>query len=470
MALTRRDLLASGAGAILILGPKRLAAQAPTITPERFGAVGDGRTNDTAAFAAMAAFVNSRGGGEIVLRKTTYVVGRQVRSAGRADHFAFEPASIMDFRGCRQAMIIRGNGARLRCAPALRFGSFDPVSGRATHRPMPSYRIDELAAPYRAMIRAEECSGLVEISDLELDGNLGALQIGGQHGDVGWQIPGIGIHLINNSGPERLSRIHAHHHPLDGILIDGVDGRSAESILQSVRSEYNGRQACSITGGRNYVFSRCSFNHSGKGGGISSPPGAGVDIEAEGGKRIRNLRFSDCRFSDNAGVGLLAEAGDAERATFDNCTFVGTTSWGAWPNKPRFRFSRCTFVGAIVNAFGDADPWRACQFRECEFRDEPALSPNGLVYVGDKSPGPIAVLPNSRNVLFDRCGFRLTHRAVLPWATNVTVFSNCTMSQRAPAQAYPRGMFIGRNVITGNVDLYSARIEGELIVNGRRVS
>ena len=41
------------------------------------------------------------------------------------------------------------------------------------------------------------------------------------------------------------------------------------------------------------------------------------------------------------------------------------------------------------------------------------------------------------------------------------------MSQRAPAKSYPRGTFVGRNSISGNVDLYGAVIRGELLVNGR---
>jgi hypothetical protein len=319
------------------------------------------------------------------------------------------------------------------------------------------------------MVRIEECNGGVEVSDLELDGNLQALEIGGQYGDAGWQIPAFGVHLANNDCAEHLLRIRTHHHALDGILIDGVDGRSEKSTIQSVRSEYNGRQGCSITGGSGYTFADCRFNHTGKAG-LWSLPGAGVDIEAEGGKRVRNLRFLRCEFSGNSGAGLTAESGDSEGATFDGCKLIGTSSWAAWPNKPRFRFSRCTFVGPIVHAFGDPDPRRACQFRNCTFLDDPALSPDGLVYGGPNKSRPIADLPSNLNVLFDHCAFRLTHRAVLPWTTNATIFSNCFMSQRAPAQAYPRGTFLGHNVITGNVDLYSARIQGELIVNGHRVT
>jgi len=73
-------------------------------------------------------------------------------------------------------------------------------------------------------------------------------------------------------------------------------------------------------------------------------------------------------------------------------------------------------------------------------------------------------------VMFNHCRFLLTHQAVLPWTTNVVIFADCILSQRARAQSYPRGTFVGRNVLTGNIALYSARIRGEVILNGRRLS
>jgi hypothetical protein len=466
MTLTRRQLLLATAGSWAVAHSARGVGQVAAIAPESFGARGDGTTNDTAAFAAMAAFVNARGGGEIVLRRTTYLVGMQRHQPGR--QYAFGPAPIMEFLGCTGPLVIRGNGARLLCQAGLRYGTFHPVTGRPTRNPMPYTSPGQLASPYRSMIRVENCSGLVDIRDLELDGNVGRLLIGGQYGDVGWQIGTTGIQLVNNQGPERLSRIHSHHHALDGLIIDGPDRRNATSAIDDFVSEYNGRQGCSIVGGRGYTFTRCKFNHTGKVP-ISSPPGAGVDIEAEAGKRVSNLSFVDCEFSNNSGAGLTADSGPSEGASFERCTFIGTTSWAAWPNKPDIRFIGCTFVGPIVHAYGSVDPRRACQFHDCTFRDDPALSPTGQIYGGANESRPIADLSNNPNVLFNRCRFLLTHRSVLPWTTNVVIFADCTLSQRAPAQSYPRGTFIGRNVLTGNIELYSARIHGEVIFNGRRL-
>ena len=456
-------LIVAGAGSSAIA---RGLTRVQAVTPEQFGALGDGTTDDTAAFAAMAAFVSARRGGDILLRRATYMLGRQQRQRG--GDYAFEPAPIMDFIGCSQPLTIRGNGAKLKCRPGLRFGTFHSATGRPTRNRMPYTEAGELATPYRSMIRVERCSGSVAITDLELDGDLGSLVVGGQYGDVGWQIPAIGIHLIDNAGRETLRRIYCHHHALDGIMIDGLDHRHDFSTLEDVVTEHNGRQGCSVVGGRGYAFTNCKFNHSGKAE-ISSPPGAGVDIESERGKHVSDLRFVACEFSNNSGVGMVADTGPSEGATFDRCTFVGTTNWAAWPNKPRFRFTSCSFVGPIVHAFGDSNPQRATRFTGCLFRDDPALSPTREVYGGENLSRPIADLPQNPNVTFDRCTFLLTHDAVLPWTTNVVTFADCRMSQRAAAQSYPRGTFVGHNILKGNVNLYSAKIVGEVFLNGKFV-
>jgi len=472
MALSRRQFLASAAaGAAMPLWEGCAVAAAGAVTPEQFGAKGDGVSNDSAAFAAMAAQVNARGGGEIVLRRTTYIVGQQTRAFGAGAFYAFEPAKIMEFAGCTRPLVIRGNGARIKCARGLRYGAFNRVTGVKVEHPMPNMAAGELATPYRWMILAKDCSGPVEIEDIELDGSLAALSIGGRYGDVGWQVPASGIGLVNNRGSERLARVHSHHHGLDGIMIDGFDGSrgaGATSLIADVRCEHNGRQGCSLVGGRDYAFRDCRFNHSGKTA-LFSPPGAGVDIEAEAGKKIRNIGFAGCEFSDNMGAGLVADTGDSEGVTFERCRFVGTTNWAAWPNKPRFRFDTCLFVGPLVHPFGDRQPARAAQFFDCSFRDDPALSPTGRIYGGENSDRPIADLPGNANVLFSRCNFQLTHDSVLPWSVDV-IYSDCILSQRSTRAAYPRGTFVGRNAITGKVDLYGSRIRGELIVNGTRMA
>jgi hypothetical protein len=429
-----------------------------TFTPELFGAVGDGITNDTAAFAQMSVAVSGAGGGTVILEPKTYIVGGH--EADPTGVYAYAPAKIMNFVACTKDLIIRGNGARLRCADGLRFGTFDPLTGLPTQHPMPYVGTGELASPYIGMINVQDCTGAVYIKGLELDGNLANLSIGGTYGDTGWQIPAYGLRLINNSGGELVVGVHVHHQPVDGVLIDAPANRTTSTKLAEVLSEYNVRQGCSVIGGSNFSFENCGFMNTGKAG-MASAPAAGFDIEAES-SPIRNLTFSSCVFSNNTGAGMGADSGDSEDATFNNCRFVGTTNWAAWPRKPRFRFESCDFVGSICNTYGDADPARATQFHNCSFRDDPALSPTGEVY----SPAfPIADLSNYSNVLFDACSFHLTNDHVLPW-TMYVIYKDVIMSQTASKQAYPRGTYLGTSSIDGNVDLTGSKIGGDVTVNG----
>src|SRR4051794_24413046 len=81
-APTRRNFMAGTMLASCAVGTAAIGL-APQIggegvlRPEDFGARGDGVTNDTAAFNALAAAVNLRGGGLVELRRTTYIVGLQ---------------------------------------------------------------------------------------------------------------------------------------------------------------------------------------------------------------------------------------------------------------------------------------------------------------------------------------------------------------------------------------------------------
>ena len=270
--------------------------------------------------------------------------------------------------------------------------------------------------------------------------------------------------LFNNHASETITNLLIHHHGQDGVMIDGDDRRSSRSRLSKLVTRYNGRQGVSIVGGRGYDFSDCEFSFTGRSA-IYSAPGAGIDIEAEGSKVNRDLTFSGCKFIDNMGVGMVADSGDSEGARFTDCLFVGTTTWSAWPLKPRFAFDRCTFVGSVVHAFPDRDPARAARFTECRFTDDPSQSPSGKVYLGG---GPIVNLAESDNVLFDRCIFDLKDGGVLPWSWRAT-YQDCTMSQASPVTAMTKGKYLGRTTIRAPVDYYGSMVIGTLILNGKPV-
>ncbi|MEG8052030.1 hypothetical protein QP178_20005 [Sphingomonas aurantiaca] len=433
--------------------------------PEAFGAKGDGVSDDSMAMAALSNAVTLYGGGTVVFRQTTYLVGNQgLQPSGK---YMFPPNPLLMFKNCARPLSLLGNGARLQCRNGLRYGVFGANGTREDH-PMP-YLGDGLATPYDAMIHIEGCSGSVVVSDFALIGPGDAVVLGGMFGDVGWQIPAYGLRLIDNRGGEAIERMRLAGHPLDGLSIDGAANPLCPSTrtITDVISDRNGRQGCSLIGGSGYRFSRCSFTRTGRGK-IRSAPGAGFDIEAEGGKRIRDIGFDQCRFADNLGCGMVADSGDSADVRFTQCTFVGTTSWAAWPSKPLFRFAACTFVGGLVRAYGDPDPARATQFVTCSFTDDPGKTTDARIGAGANADRPIADLSNSQNILFDRCSFRAV-RGTLPWST-AAIYRDCTMVQGMQAAGHPRGRFVGANSIHGKVDLSGSKVSGTLIVNGQQVA
>ena len=461
-SVDRRTLLASLAGGPLIPAFKTVAW--PVLRPEDFGARGDGVTNDSAALSKMCSVIVVNRGGTVVLAPgKIYVVGKQRPAAG----LAFEPQNLLEFQGLANSLTIVGNGACLRAAPGLRFGAFDRESGRPSRRGLPNFDQTMVAAPYRGMIVVRGCRGPIVIRDLELDGNVAKLFIGDRWGDQGWQVPGSGLILEDNFEREVVENICSHDHPLDGAIIDGTAHRTHRSRISRMICHNNGRQAVSIVGGSNYDFEDCEFSSTGRSV-VQSPPGAGVDLEAEGGKVIRDCTFIRCKFVDNVGAGLLADTGDTADVRFLDCLFVGTTSWSAWPSKPDFAFERCTFAGTVVHGFASRDPNQAVKFRSCRFTDNPTLSPTSRLFISGEAGNGVVNLEPSDNVLFSNCSLDLRHGGVLPWSWRAT-YQDCSMRQVSGTPAMTKGRYLGTTQIDGPVDLYGSMIEGTVILNGKRV-
>lgn len=456
MALSRRELIACGAAGVFC---GQAPAPAMIFRPEDFGARGDGTNNDTSAFQRLARALNRRGGGTLLLGSgRTYVVGAQSFGEG-----GWQAQPILEFKGLAGPLTIIGSGARLLAQPGLRFGTFDRQSGKPVHHPLPYLNHSDLASAYFGMILVRDCAGSVHVRDLELDGNMAALRIGGGFGDTGWQIPATGLLLIGNRAAEIVENVHTHHHAQDGAMFIGDPARKGRGRVRGLVSRSNGRQGLSITAGRGYDLADCEFSHNARSL-VKSAPAAGVDVEAET-SPIRDINFSKCRFIDNGGCGFVADSGDSRNLGFTDCLFVGTTSWSAWPNKPGCRFAGCTFVGSVVHAFADSDPARAARFTRCTFTDDPKLSPTRKVYT---ETGPIVNLAQSDNVLFDRCTFRLVGSGLLPWSWKA-IYRDCVMSQRSRRVGMPKGRYLGRTTISGPVDLYGSMIQGTVILNGKRV-
>ena len=391
------------------------------------GATGDGTTNDTAAFWKAAELIQKAGGGTLVVPRATYIVGRQEHVAGKPPYYQPQRIFAVDRVNF---LLIEGNGATLRFAPGLRFGSFDPETGEAYNLPkMPFF--DRSYVAQAVPIIEITGSRHVTIRDLELDGNSPNFILGGAWGDTGRQLGGDGTLLYGNTDVQ-LSKVNSHHHPRDGIMIGWPGLKESDPAtphaLTDCTFESNGRQGLSWVGGRGLKAYRCKFNHTARvpvgGAVLRSAPAAGLDIEAEE-SVCRDGYFEDCEFMDNGGCGMVADSGDGGYTKFVRCTFWGTTSWSAWSAKPGLRYEDCKFHGSIVHAHGSSDPALATSWTRCTFEDKPWTD-------GKRSYGNFLAEINGDipNVRFDACTF-IANTCKSIWCSgNGATFSDCAFTHK----------------------------------------
>lgn len=345
-----------------------------------YGAVGDGTADDTDALYAACRALRAAGGGTLRIPPGVYRVGRQTATRATGRSYAWRPAPIVDIRNCPGPVVIEGAGAVLRLAPGLRYGSFHPVTGRP-HAPaaLPFTALDYRAAPVEAGMVTLIGNASVTVRGLELDGRSGTLVVGGAWGDTGIQVPATGLFLFGNARAV-VEDVYTHHHGLDGYMA-GVPGLTEASpptphTFTSVRSEHNGRNACSWIGGRGFTWMNPTFSHSGRGA-VRSSPGAGLDIEAEG-SVCRDGLVVGGEAVNNAGPGVVADSGDGGYTTFRRLTVWAGASWAVFARKPRLVFEDCTLFGQTT-VCSAARPEDGTRLVRChlEDRDHPTY---GAVY------------------------------------------------------------------------------------------
>ncbi|MEJ7666089.1 MAG: right-handed parallel beta-helix repeat-containing protein [Hymenobacter sp.] len=221
-----------------------------------------------------------------------------------------------------------------------------------------------LGAKIGTCISLQKCEN-VEVSNPSLDGNAGHLLVGGHWGDTGIQLSADGL-FVHDSRRITLRRLAVHHFGRDGIQVLNrlaktlEDARREHISIENSTFDYNGRQGLSITGVNGLRATNCSFSHTGRvlipalGKALFSNPGAGVDVEPEGGFASQ-VRFENCRFVNNAGQGLVSDRyGDGPPTTksivLSNCLLWGVTNWSAWVRQTDFQFENCRLYGAFTTA------------------------------------------------------------------------------------------------------------------------
>ncbi len=420
---------------------------------------------NTSGLKAIADAVMAAGGGVVSFTpRKEYRVGVQKFAPNPFGVWQF--SRLLEIAGCTKPVVIQGNGARIKFASGLRFGTFDPRTGRPTTNAQPFYDARQQSFPAYAMIGLTDNSGPVLVENIELDGNAGGFIYGGPFGDTGWQLPADGLVLVNNRGGITIQNVRAHHFPRDGVhILDRAThaSRGARGMFVNVAMENNGRQGLSMVGGRGYSFTNCKFNRTGFGIPNRSAPTAGVDMEQESGI-IRDIVFTNCEFIGNYGAATLS-VGDVSDVRYEGCHLSGP-GWAFWVGGAvRTVFEECTFTGAGTNGGGNKDPRLATKFIGCRFTDHPAVMPKGVTtfasaYVPDLGGG-------SENILFERCRWEMTTaKAGLPYSYSNTIYRDCTMSNAA-GPSVTLGRYEGTNIVNGRANLDGAVIVGRVVLNGK---
>ena len=421
---------------LCLLGFYKIAGAQTMLTKniKSFGAKGDGKTNDTEAFSKATTFFNDRGGnGTLFIPKGIYIVGKQIFSNGDVSKYAYTGVDILDFKNIKNLVIQGERGAIIKYADNLKLGSFDPVTGKIFNENDPARPVIKYAGVIGNCIALTDCSN-ISVKTLVLDGNNKHIIFGGRYDDKGIQLTHIGI-FIKNCRSIFIDNINASYFGLDGIEVSNIASPEPDNIqISNAVFEYNCRQGLSWVGG-NYLSAKyCQFNHTGK---IAyfSPPGAGVDIEAEVGA-ISNGIFDNCQFIDNTGCGMVTGGGKASNCNFTNCTFWGITNWSIWVTAPSFNFNSCKIYGSIVHGFNAVNATDATRYINCLFEDKP---------YNDKPPYGKFIIEcdGPRKILFDSCTFT-THTTQVAWL-NTGEASN--ESERATIR---NSHFIINKTVNGN--------------------
>jgi hypothetical protein len=347
-----------------------------TFTPEQFGAVGNGVTDDTSAFLDLSAAVNSDGGGTIILRSdATYRVGRQAPASG----YYQLGIACLDLRNCA-GVVIEGNGATLKHVDGLKFGTFNPSTGMPQDYGVP-YSVIANAATAGVLIQCLACTK-VTIRDVNLDGNSQGAVIGGRFGDTGRQLIHYGIY-VRGWGQALLENVDARHFLLDcyGFSHPGLTaGMEAVPVtLLNCRGSYAGRNVVSNVGSKGMRTFNCVFSRGGEasatvtvpsaGAFVSSAPASCWDDEAEDGAEIRDVRHFGSSFLSGpySNTAYVADSGPTAGITHDSCLFDGTL----WVRKPGWSLLNSTVHGRLVFQGGYSHRDDNALIQNCEIDDVP---------------------------------------------------------------------------------------------------
>jgi hypothetical protein len=229
-----------------------------------FGAKGDDRTDNYAAFINAAATLSKAGGGTLIIPKGKYYIAAFKIYGGN------DKNNITDiiFKNCNN-LVIEGNNSTIR------------VNGKFTRKP--GYSVTGLSHQYSYYSTVcpfffSGCKNTV-LKNITLYGEVDKMK---KEGNV-VEGQSYGVSIYDNDGESSynvtLQNLVVHHFAVDGFLIRS--NGSKLSIL-NCRSYNNARQGLSITKGKDILIYGSDFDSTGFTGSYGFHwPAAGIDIENE---------------------------------------------------------------------------------------------------------------------------------------------------------------------------------------------
>jgi hypothetical protein len=356
--------------------------------------------NVTLALKAASAYVQGLGGGTLLVPPGKYLVGAQTFNGTTLDGgttVRYGATEIITIKNCTRPVKISGYGAVLKCAPGLKYGSFD-AAGVRYNPVLPFLDYSYYSYIYRGMINVEG-NASVTIEGFELDGNNTLLTLGGYWGDSQWQIEGSGIWCRGN-GSALIQDCYIHHHPTDGLILNPASVTEgtvpAVTTVKNVRCRYNGRQGISLTGGKNIRIDNCDLSQTGQALNtvsselVQSAPGAGIDIEASN-SIIRDVTLSNTTIIGNWLKGVGVSSGDSRRVTFDRCKIEYIIL-----SRPNYTFTDSTLLGFFSLGLDVTDQYK----------------PNSSATLTIAGAGPYTITRSAGSFITD--GFSLGDTVMLP--------------------------------------------------------
>lgn len=377
-----------------------------TRTIKSFGAKGDGKTNDHAAFVKAADFFNARGGnGKLVIDKGTFLVGKQIFIKDNPDKYAgaYTGEAVLHFKNCKNLIVEGKKGSIVKFRKGLKQGTFSPETGKAFPHEIKEIYYKPEYRGYRStagiLIRISNCDG-VKLTGLTLDGNMDGLDLGGSWG-IGsnpYELEHYGIYIIDAKHIE-IENAYIHHFAVDGICILNI-GQERKTIgikVKNTKVSYPGRNGISWVGGDSLMVYNSSFENSARGK-ISESPAAGMDIEVENNSFCTNGYFENCRFVGSKGSAVTSGSKEKSRnMIFKNCVFASPLYYTVLVDAPLHIFQSCNFYGSVLIWQRADNKDDATYFKDCNFQEK---------YMGQKMyDARYLVGAEATGIYFDDCNF-----------------------------------------------------------------